>query len=134
MVRTEPVVKVTPETPGFLTRGQVLMSGNDDPDFRLARPVITKGKIFALLQQAQQFDLRRLAQIPDLVKKEGAGGSLFDQPAAHRIGTGEGAAHMAKQGVGKDVVIKAGNIDGDQIATAAAQLVHSTGDQFLAGA
>ena len=121
-------------SPGLLLALQVVVGGHQHPGANPFGPVAAQRVVLPLLQQTQQLDLRRGAQIADLVQKEGALGGLFHHPCPRLVGTGKGAFLVAKQGVGKDTVVQPGHIDTDQGAGTAAQLVDRMGDLFLADA
>jgi len=60
--------------------------------------------------------------------------SPFDQAGAIGIGAGKGPSDVAEQGVRKNIVVEAGDVDGHELSRAAAQPMDGPGDQFLAGA
>jgi hypothetical protein len=92
------------------------------------------GVIALGLQQAQQFDLGGGLEIADLVQEEGATRRLGDQALPLPVGAGEGPAHMAKEGIGEEVVIQAGGVQADQLPGPATEAMDGLGDEFLAGA
>ncbi len=88
-----------------------------------------------LLQNAQQLDLRKQAQIADLIEEERAVFSLFEVAGASAHRTGECALFMAEE-FGFDQSFRnsaAGDSDKGSLGTGA-KVVNGAGDQFLAGA
>ena len=114
---------------------QILVGGGDDAHIGLDRRAAADGRVFALLQHAQQPRLRLHRHVADLVEEQRAALGLLEAAGAARVGAGEGALLVAEQ-LGFDQVARdRRHVDGDERAVAAlAVVVQRARDQFLAGA
>ena len=68
---------------------QQLVGRGDDADIHLDRLCPAQAQEVALFQHAQQFGLQAEGSIADLVKKQRAAGSLFDESFLAAAGIGE---------------------------------------------
>ena len=90
--------------------------------------------IFSFLQKSEQFHLADRGKITDFVQKEGSARCSFDESGPLASSPGKGAGDMTKQGVGKQGLIQAGDIDRDHLSFTMACPVNGPGDEFLAHA
>ena len=114
---------------------QVLVGRRDDPHVGLDRRAAADGRVFALLQHAQQPRLRLHRHVADLVEEQRAALGLLEAADRARVGAGEGALLVAEQLALDEIARNRGHVDGDERpALALAVVVQRARDQFLAGA
>ena len=113
---------------------KIEISGKDQSRLQFTGLVAAEGEVLSFLQQTQELDLRRPAELADFIEKEDAARRFFDHPLARFLGAGVGAAQMAEEGIGKDLIIEAGGIDRHQRSLGTTELVNRLGDQLLTGA
>ena len=131
-VAAEPVVEVLAEPAAVAGGLEVLVGGHHDARVRALGDVGAERQVLAVLQQPQQLHLGDRAQVADLVQEERAGGGLLEQPGAGLQRLGESALLVAEEGVGEDVVVQAGHVDGHEVPPAAAQDMHRARHELLA--
>ncbi len=131
----QPVVEVFTELPGLGQGFQVAVSGGDEAHIDLLRLHRANPADLAFLQDPEQTCLCLERQFADLVEKQSATVSGFDQPGAASAGAGEGAFLVPEQ-FGFDQRFRDGRaVDGNHRGLGAArEVMQSAGDQFLAGA
>ncbi|OPZ81926.1 MAG: hypothetical protein BWY77_00417 [bacterium ADurb.Bin431] len=134
MVGFQPVIEVLAEALALLQIIAVAQGGDRYACVGGSGLVGAEGIVLALLQKPQQLDLGFETEVADLVEEEGSARRLFDQPLAFAVGPGKGPAAVAEEGVGEKMVIHPGDVQGDKIAFAAAQIMEGAGDQLLARA
>ena len=134
MMRFEAVIEVLAKSLVFLQIIHIAERGHYNPGIGRFGHISSEGIILAFLEQAQQFDLGFDAEVADLVEEERAASRLLDQSLAVALGAGERPLAMTEEGIGKEMIVDAGHVDGDKLAGAAAQIVQGAGDQLLAGA
>jgi hypothetical protein len=111
------------------------VSGGDDPDAHADRPLPANPDDLAVLDDAEEADLRRERQLSHLVEEEGAAIGLLEPSLAPDDGARKGSLFMAKE-LGVD------EVGGNRAAVDAAErtvakcraLVNRPGDDLLAGA
>ena len=112
-----------------------LLVAVDEPHVRRDRLRAAEPLELALLQHAQQLDLRREVELADLVEKERAAFGQLEPPLLRRVGAGERALLVAEQ-LRLDQVLRqrrAAHLD-ERLFGARRVVVDGVGDQFLAGA
>ena len=93
------------------------------------------GRVFALLQHAEQPRLRLHRHVADLVEEERAAFRLLEAPGGARLRAGEGAALMAEQLRFDQVARDRRHVDGDERPVAPlAVVMQRARDELLAGA
>ncbi len=90
--------------------------------------------VLALLQDAQELDLHRGAELADLVEEERAAGGLGDAALALLDGAGEGALLVTEELGLDDGLGQRREVHADEGPVAPAALVDEARDQLLAGA
>ena len=115
--------------------GQVLVGGEDEARAQRNELAGAQAAELHLLQDAQQLDLGKEAQVADFVEEERAVAGLLEVAFAGADGAGKGAFFVAEE-LGFDEGFRngaAGNGD-ERLVGARAQVVNGAGDEFLAGA
>ena len=112
--------------------GQILMGGEDEAGAERDEPVAAQAAELHLLQDAEELDLGKEAQIADFIEEERAVGGLLEVAFAGGDGAGEGAFLVAEE-LGFDEGFWNGAAgDSDKGAVGAgAEVVNGAGDQFL---
>ena len=110
------------------------MRGEDQPRLQGDEPGTAQAAEFHLLQYAQQLDLRKQAQIANLIQEQSAVVGLLEISFSRPNRSGEGALFMAKQlGLNQSLRDGAAGNSHKRTADSGAQIVDSAGDQLLAG-
>ncbi|OPZ05947.1 MAG: hypothetical protein BWZ08_02381 [candidate division BRC1 bacterium ADurb.BinA292] len=131
----EPVVEILPEFGGFDHLFEVAVGRGDDADIDRDRAAAADALDFALLEDAEEFDLRGGGEVADLVEEDRAAVGQFEATLAHRDGAGEGPLLVAEEFAFEDRLGEGGAVDLDEgLVGAEAVVVDRVGDQFLAGA
>ena len=130
----EAVIEILAEAAVGDHRVEVLVGGADDPRVDGDRLAAADALDHPLLEEAQQLDLKRQRDVADLVEEQGAALGQLDLADVRLDRAGERAALVAEQLGLEQVFGDRGAVDGDELALAAALLVHGAGEQFLAGA
>ena len=113
---------------------QVLVGRRDDADIALDRRPTADGRVFALLQDAQEAGLRLHRHVADFVEKQRPAFGLLEAANRPRGGAGEGALLMPEQFAFDEVARDRGHVDRDEwAALALAVIVQRPRDQLLAG-
>ena len=134
-VGAEPVVEVHAElTLPAGDHGQIFVGGGDDACLAVLGAVRAERVVDIFLEKAQQLDLADFTQVTDFVKKNRATGSFFKKAGPHPVGPGVSPLGMAEEGVGKQGVVEAGDVDRHITPGQAADLVNRLGDQLLSRA
>src|SRR5262249_13916311 len=114
---------------------QVAVGGGQDADIDLDRRAAAYPLEFALLQDAQQLDLRLVRDLGDLVQENGAAVGQLEASAAPGDCAGEGALLVAEQLALHQAGREGGAVDLDErLVPALAGRVDGACDQFFAGA
>src|SRR4051794_21708168 len=87
-----------------------------------------------LLKEAQQLDLKRQRNVADLVEEQSPALRQLDLADVRLDRAGKCAALVTEELGLEQVLGDGGAVDGDELAFAAALLVHRACEQFLAGA
>ena len=120
VVVTEAIEQVLPENGWVPQLCRALVGGNDQPGVRELRRVGPKRQVLAFLKKSQQFCLKSTVEVSDFVEKERAAASFLNEPGPGGVGAGECTFDMAKEGIGKGVVVQSGNVDGNELPAPAA--------------
>ena len=131
----EPVVEILAERLCFDHCRQVAVGGGDDPDVDAHGPFAADAHDLAVLDDAQQADLRGERELADFVEEERAAVGLLEPALPARGRAGEGALLVAEQ-------LRVDQLGRDRAAVDAAEragakrrmLVDGAGDDLLAGA
>jgi hypothetical protein len=115
-------------------RRDVLVGRGDDADVDLEGVAGTDRADLAVLEDAEEGDLRFFGELGDLVEEERAAVGAPDQALALLVGAGERAAAMAEQLALDEVAREGAAVDRDECAAAAGGVVDRARDQLLAGA
>ena len=114
---------------------QVDVGGGHDTDVGLLHLGGADLHVFAVLQHAEQHDLRAQREFADLVEEEGAAVGLLEIPLAGLRGSGEGTLLVSEQFGVDSPFGDASAVDCEVLAVAAeAVLMYYAGDVFLAHA
>ena len=131
----EPVVEVFAELAGLGEVEQPPVGGRDDADIDALGAGRADRLDLALLDGAQQLDLRVERQFADLVEEERAAMGFGELAALVGDGAGEGALLVPEEGGFDQVGGDRAAVDGDErLAGAVAHALDDAGDQFLADA
>ena len=121
--------------PCWISIAQVLVGGGDDAHVGLDRGAAADGRVFALLQHAQQPGLRLHRHVADLVEEQRAAFGLLEAAGDAGVGAGEGALLVAEQFALDQFARDRRHVDGDERPVAPlAVIVQRARHQFLAGA
>ena len=130
----EPVIEILAEAALGDHRVEVLVRRADDARVDRDRLAAADALDHALLEEAQQLDLERQRNVADLVEEKRAGLRQLDLADVRFDRASEGAALVPEQLRFEQVLRDRRAIDGDELALAAARLVHSAREQLLARA
>src|SRR6516164_314589 len=92
----EPEEQVLAEQTLLDQKSKVLVRRRDDPDVALDGRAATNGRVFALLEHAQQTGLCFHRHVADFIQKKGAAFRLFEAAGTAGIGAGERALLMSE--------------------------------------
>ncbi len=100
---------------------------------RCASPclVASQREVFALLQQTQEFYLRRIAEVADFIEEQCPAGRFFELSGAAASGAGVSTIDVAEQRISKYIIIKPRNIHAGHGTLVPAKIVDCPCDQFL---
>jgi len=107
------------------------MGGANDPGVALPGDVGAERVIFPALNEAEQFHLGRLAQVPDLVQEQGPAGGAGDQTLPCLVCPCVRPLPVPEEGVGEQDVVQSGHVHGHQLPAAAAEGVDGAPHQLL---
>ena len=131
----EAVVEVLAELAVLDQLDHVAVGGGDQAEVDLHRPLGADGIDLALLQRAQQLDLRVERQLADLVEEQRAAVGLLELADAPVDGAGERALLVAEQDALDQVLGDGAAVDGDERpGLALALALDGARDQLLADA
>src|SRR5437868_3278104 len=99
----------------------------DDPDVHAPRARRAERRQLAVLQEAQDLDLRLLGHLADLVQEEGPALGLLDETRLGLVGGGVGAGPITEQLALDQIARDRGAVDRDERAFAAALGVDRAG-------
>jgi hypothetical protein len=131
----EAVIEIVAEFGGRNRLLEVLVRGGDEPDVRVDRLGAAEPLEFALLQDAQQLDLRREVEIADLVEKQRAAVRQLEPPFFGGMRARECPLLVAEQ-LRLDEILRqrrAAHLD-ERFLGAGGIVVNRVRDQLLAGA
>src|SRR6266567_1476136 len=112
---------------------QIAIGGGDDPYVHGLRPAAAHGFELALLEYAEQLDLRLERQVPNLVEEDGPTVGKLEAADPPIDGAGEGALDVSEEFALDEAGRDGAAVDLDQGALPArAAAVDGTGDQLLA--
>src|SRR5713101_9374635 len=112
---------------------QIAIGGGDDPYVHGLGPTAAHGFELALLEHAEQLDLRLERQIPDLVEEDGPMVGKLEAADPPIDGAGEGALDVSEEFALDETGRDGAAVDLDQGALPArAAAVNGAGDQLLA--
>ena len=129
----EAVIEVLAEAPLFDQLRQVVVGRRQDADPCADLLVAAEALETLLLQDAEDFGLKRRGHVADFIEEEGPAVGLLELADALPLGPGEGALFVAEQLAFQQVLRDGGAVDGQEgLIGTAAVLVQGAGDQLLA--
>ena len=128
-------VQVLAEPAGLDQFLQFLVRRADQPHIDPPRLVGAHADDLAVLDDAQEFDLRGHRHVADFVEEERPAVGVLEAALAGREGPGERAFLVSEEFALQDAFAEGGAVEGDEVAAAAGRVVvQGLGDEFLAGA
>jgi len=129
------VVEVTAKSAFGDALGKINVGGGNDADVNALGAIAAEAFEFLLLKDAKKFRLEFEGKIADFVEEERAAVGEFEAANFLTDGAGESAAFVAEKLGFEKAAGNGGAIHFDESAIAArAEIVDSTGKEFLAGA
>jgi hypothetical protein len=95
---------------------EISIGGDDNSDVDGPNLIIADPSNLALLENPQQLGLEALADLPDLIQKEGASRRFFEETLTRAIGTGKRAALVSKEFAFEEAFGEGLAIDSDERA------------------
>ena len=131
----KPVIQIFPKG-SILDHGlKIAVRGCNDPDIDLARFGCANLFDFALLNEAEHFNLELERHLADFIEEQCSVMREFDSSSLVRHRAGEGTLDVTEEFGFEQVLWNSAAIDGDErLVLATAVVVDRSGEQFFSGA
>ena len=131
----EPEVEILAEAALLDRDSKILVGRGHNPHIRLDRVSTAHGRVFALLQHAQETRLRFHRHVTDLVQEQGSTLRLLETADAPLVGSREGALLVPEKIRFDEFAGNRGHVHGhERTATPLPIIVECAGDELLARA